>query len=263
MVIPMHSKGSVDKNTVLSINRSKVQSTVNAQNILSLNKPTWSSTAPVATTPNASTHASPHSSMQPVSSSPSPTGMISKKPIPPLKHPIQKGQKVPLTTNSPSLDALFGWNIKNPQCDVDISAFLLGENGKVLGDDWFVFYGQPQSPDKSINLSTNESVDRQKVSIDFQKLHPNVKKVVFVLTINEAFEHKLNFSMIEDAYMRIMDPSGNEVVSFAMSDYYDNVISMMIGEIYLYNGAWKFSSVGNGVARDLAGLCELYGVQVN
>lgn len=262
MVIPMHSKGSVDKNTVLSINRSKVQSTVSAQNVLSLNKPTWSSAAPVATTPN-STQTSPNSSTQATVSSPAPTGPISKKPIPTLKHPIQKGQKVPLTTNSMSLDALFGWNVKNSQCDVDVSAFLLGENGKVLGDDWFVFYGQPQSPDKSIYLSTDESVDRQKVSIDFQKLHPNVKKIVFVLTINEAFEHHLNFSMIEDAYIRVVDPSGNEIVGFVMSDYYDNVISMMIGEVYLYNGTWKFSSVGNGVARDLAGLCELYGVQVS
>ncbi|MFC4804111.1 TerD family protein [Filifactor villosus] len=255
MVIPMHSKGSVDKNTVLSINRSKVQATVNAQNVLSLNKPTWSSEGPVAT--------STDSSMQATPSSPTQTELISKKPIPTLNHPIQKGQKVALATNSSSLSALFGWNVKNSQCDVDVSAFLLGENGKVLGDDWFVFYGQPQSPDKSILLSTDESVDRQKVSIDFRMLHPNVKKIVFVLTINEAFEHNLNFSMIEDAYMRVVDPSGNELVSFAMNDYYDNVISMMIGEVYLYNSAWKFSSVGNGVARDLAGLCELYGVQVN
>ena len=46
-----------------------------------------------------------------------------------------------------------------------------------------------------------------------------------------------------------------------MDEYYSNVTSMMIGEIYLYHGTWKFNAVGNGVARDLAGLCELYGVQ--
>jgi tellurium resistance protein TerD len=37
---------------------------------------------------------------------------------------------------------------------------------------------------------------------------------------------------------------------------------MMIGELYLHNGAWKFNAIGNGVAKDLAGLCSLYGVQV-
>ena len=80
--------------------------------------------------------------------------------------------------------------------------------------------------------------------------------------INEALEKHLNFSMIQDAWVRVLDsPSDQEIVSFQMDEYYSNVTSMMIGEIYLYHGTWKFNAVGNGVARDLAGLCELYGVQ--
>ena len=31
-----------------------------------------------------------------------------------------------------------------------LSAFLLGADGKVLGDSWFVFYGQTLSPDQII-----------------------------------------------------------------------------------------------------------------
>lgn len=69
--------------------------------------------------------------------------------------------------------------------------------------------------------------------------------------------------MLNDAYIRIMDSSSNtELVSFKMEEYYSNVTSMMIGEIYQHNGTWKFNAIGNGVARDLAGLCEVYGVQV-
>ena len=48
-----------------------------------------------------------------------------------------------------------------------------------------------------------------------------------------------------------------------MTEYYTNVISMMIGELYIHNGTWKFNAIGNGVAKDLAGLCELYGVNVD
>ena len=47
-----------------------------------------------------------------------------------------------------------------------------------------------------------------------------------------------------------------------MDEYYENVTSMMIGEVYLHNGNWKFNAVGNGVSKDLAGLCRLYGVQI-
>ena len=140
---------------------------------------------------------------------------------------------------------------------------MLGADGKILGDDWFVFYGQSQSPDNSTLFQSTVSSDREAVCIDFQKLNPRVQKIVFVLTINEAFEKRLHFGMLKDAYIRILTPDGRkELVSYQMTEYYSNVISMMIGELYQYNGAWKFNAVGNGVAKDLAGLCALYGVQV-
>ena len=161
------------------------------------------------------------------------------------------------------MEACLGWNVKNPQCDLDVSAFILASNGKVLGDDWFVFYGQEYSPDKSVHFINNSRPDRESISVDFSRLNPSVRKIVFVLTINEALNRRLNFSMVKDAYIRILNAdTRQELVSFQMTDYYPNVISMMIGEIYLYNGTWKCSAIGNGVAKDLAGLCELYGVQV-
>ena len=121
------------------------------------------------------------------------------------------------------------------------------------------------SPNKSVTLHINESSsDREYADIDFFRLDPSIRKIVFVLTINEALERNLNFSMVQDAYIRILNPdSGQEIYSFMLTDYYDNVTSMMLGEIYLHNTEWKFNAIGNGVARDLAGLCQLYGVETN
>lgn len=185
--------------------------------------------------------------------------------IPALIHPVQKGQKMPLETNSKlnSIRAAIGWNVINPSCDVDVSAFLLNSSGKVIGDDWFVFYGQTKSPDKSTSFHEDSSTDREYIRIDLSKVNYEVKKIIFVLTINEALEKGLNFSMLKDAYVRIINEADNtELVSFMMTDYYSNVTSMMIGEVYLHNGLWKFNAIGNGVAQDLAGLCNMYGVQV-
>lgn len=145
---------------------------------------------------------------------------------------------------------------------MDVSAFLLGSSGKVIGDSWFVFYGQTESPDHSTVFHVEDGADRESISVDFTKLDTSVARIVFVLTINEALEKNLNFGMLQDAYIRIMDSAGAELVSFKMDEYYSNVTSMMIGELYLHNGAWKFNAIGNGVAKDLAGLCEMYGVQV-
>ncbi len=238
--VPMRSAGSVTRQTVMSINQKHIQEPMSLNNIKTINNGKRQASTSIS-------HA------------------VTAKPIPSLQKTIQKGQKV-LLSNGPapaSIQAKLGWNVTNPNCDVDVSAFLLNSSGKVIGDDWFVFYGQDTSPDGSTVFSEDHGADREKISINLQKLNPNVSKIVFVLTINEAIEKHLNFSMLKDAYIRILDTAANtELVSFKMDEYYSNVTSMMIGEIYQYNGAWKFNAIGNGVARDLAGLCELYGVQV-
>lgn len=139
---------------------------------------------------------------------------------------------------------------------MDVSAFLLNNTGKVIGDSWFVFYGQETSPDGSTAFGAGQEENHEIISVDFNRLNPAVSRIVFVLTINEALEKHLNFSMLRDAYIKITDTSDTELVSFKMDEYYSNVTSMMIGEVYRHNGIWKFNAIGNGVTRDLAGLCR-------
>lgn len=186
---------------------------------------------------------------------------------PALQNLIQKGQKVNIGAagHLKAVRIAMGWNTTDPRCDIDLSAFLLNASGKVPGDDWFVFYGQTKSPDDSVSLNTNGSAeDREIADIDLVHLNPGIKKIVFVLTINEAFTYRLNFSMAENAYIRLLDSdTGREIYSFLLTDYYANVTSMMLGELYLYNDTWKFNAIGNGVAKDLERLCQLYGVQTN
>lgn len=255
-----YCKNSLNRNTTTIVQHPYTKDNITAYNshLKNLQRPnrihantTASVSTPTPIQPNPNTVPTP-ATMQLIS-----------KPIPALNKPIQKGQKANLLFHPEQdiLNACFGWNVKNPLCDIDVSAFLLGENGKVLGDDWFVFYGQTNSPDNSIVFHDNGVQDREFFSIDFKKLNGAVKKIVFVLTINEALQNNLNFGMLQDAYIRIMNKE-NELVSYQMTEYYSNVISMMIGELYLYKGNWKFNAIGNGVARDLEGLCEYYGVQV-
>ena len=160
-----------------------------------------------------------------------------------------------------------GWDVKNQACDLDASAFMLDQNNRIIGDDWFVFYGQLNSPDGSIKHSGDSKGegdgDDEIIDINLSMVNPNVQKIAFVVTIDEALTRGLNFSMVANAYVRIIDAITNqEIARFNLTDYYSNVTAMVVGELYRYNGIWKFNSVGDGVAKDLAGLCEMYGVQV-
>ncbi len=284
--LPMHSTGAFDRASIASVNHLKPSSAVSADNILSLNTRKSSaipgsrgtaghtetfaqsvaSAAHDAPAPDCQTRSAPAYQTRSVSAPRAvPVPSTAKMALPALCHPIAKGQKASLQNGRQlsSIQACFGWNVQNAACDVDVSAFLLNNSGKVIGDSWFVFYGQTKSPDNSTSFIDHAPNDREIITIDFTKLDPAVHKIAFVLTINDAFEKKLNFAMIKDAYIRIMDASDHsELVSFRLEEAFSNVISLMIGEIYQYNGMWKFSAAGNGLARDLAGLCEFYGVEV-
>ena len=248
-VLPKKTSHPLHTDSILTINRvtSRVEDYTGIQNI---NRVTQSESL-------SSAEAAPFTSSAP--------SVTSHQVIPALINQTRKGQKTLLgdAISLGKIKACLGWNVKNPACDVDVSAFLLSQNGKVPGDDWFVFYGQKESPDRSVLFSDHENHDRESITIDLSHLDPSIVRIVFVLTINDAFSRHLNFGMIEDAYVRILDAaSERELVSFAMDEYYSNVISMMIGEVYLHNGNWKFNAIGNGVGKDLEGLCGLYGVQV-
>jgi len=199
------------------------------------------------------------------------------QPVAPKQRPqgtgvhLKKGQKTSLSQMNPNLSEIqvcLGWDILNQACDLDASAFMLGANDKVIGDDWFVFYGQPTSPDGSIvhmGDSTNGAAvgDDEVINVNLKKLNPNVQKIVFIVTINEALEKRLNFSMVSNAYVRVLDKStGKELVKFMLTDYFATVTSMVVGEVYNKGGQWRFNPVGNGYAEDLAGLCGVYGVNV-
>ena len=160
-----------------------------------------------------------------------------------------------------------GWDVLNQDVDLDASAFMLGADNRIIGDDWFVFYGQPQSPDGSVNHSGDSQGqgegDDEIISIALDRVNQSVNKITFVVTIDEALERGFNFSMVSNAYVRVVNADTNvEIARFTLSEYYNNVTSMVVGELYKHNGQWKFNPVGDGVAKDLAGLCEMYGVNV-
>ena len=130
-----------------------------------------------------------------------------------------------------------------------------------------MFYGQLNSPDGSIrhfgDSDGTGAGDDETIEINLTAVDQRVKKIVFVVTINEALERNLSFSMVANAYVRVVNKTtGQELVRFTLTDYYANVTSMVVGEVYNHNGQWKFNAVGDGVAKDLAGLCEMYGVNV-
>ena len=188
---------------------------------------------------------------------------------------LAKGQKVSLSKMSANLDLIevgLGWDTATNSAipyDLDAEAFMLGENGKVIGDDWFIFYNQPMSPDGSCKHSGDNKDgsgvgDDEVIQLQLSRVNPQVAKIAFVISINEAQQRGHNFGGVQNAYVRVVDKgTGKELIKFNLTDYFKEVTSMTVGELYLKGGEWRFNAVGQGLNTDLAGLCGFYGVNIS
>lgn len=181
-----------------------------------------------------------------------------------------KGQKVDLTKGNAALKALIiglGWDCNNggDSIDCDASALMLGENGKLLSAKSVIYFGNKSSKCKSVvhqgdNLTGAGEGDDEQIVIDLIKVPDDTSKIVFVVNIYNCASKGQHFGMIKNAYIRIMDKSANnELVKFNLSNDYNNMTSLIMGEVYRNKGEWKFTAIGEGsTATSLTELSARY-----
>lgn len=185
---------------------------------------------------------------------------------------LQKGQKVDLTKGNAWLKSLvvgLGWDeapkkfslfSKQEDIDCDASAILITEStGKLAGPIDVVYYGQLQHRSGAVrhcgdNLTGAGDGDDEQIIVELNKVPADYNKIVFVVTIYQARERKQQFGMIRNAFIRIVDAdTGSELCKYNLSENYEGKTAMIFGEVYRYNGEWKFGAIGeptndNGIA---------------
>ncbi|SLM28117.1 Stress protein [Desulfamplus magnetovallimortis] len=179
---------------------------------------------------------------------------------------LQKGANSLLMYKNQNLDEItvgLGWS-KNNDFDVDISAFMLNEDGYVRNDKDFIFYNQPEGPNCCIVLyeDANSDDDMCCFTLNLSKIPKDINKIQFVATIVSEENRDINFSMIENAYIRIMQKDNDyEIIRFDIEEI-NNEVALIIGEIYQYQEKWKFRAVGQGYNGGLEVITSAYGVKV-
>ena len=188
---------------------------------------------------------------------------------------LTKGQKVNLSKDNPGLSNVvvgLGWDVNQfdtgGDFDLDASAFLLSDSGKVSRQEDFVFYGNLAHPSGSVvhqgdNLTGVGDGDDEQIKVDLTKLPDAITHVAFTATIYEAETRRQNFGMVNNAFIRIVnEASGEELLRYDLGEDYSTETAIVFAEIYRHNGEWKFSAVGSGFAGGLEALCKKYGLDV-
>lgn len=189
---------------------------------------------------------------------------------------LAKGQKVELTKGNPGLKNIMvglGWDVNEfdsgTSFDLDAAAFLVGENGKCPTENDFVFYGNLAHSSESVihqgdNLTGDGDGDDEQIMVDLTKIPSNIHRIAFTVTIYDAIRKMQNFGQVSNAFIRIVDEStGTEIVRFDLGEDFSIETAVVVGELYRYNGEWKFNAIGSGFQGGLAALCGHYGIDAN
>ena len=187
---------------------------------------------------------------------------------------LSKGQKVDLTKNYPGLQNVvvgLGWNGSSlgANFDLDASAFLLGEGGKVQSDADFVFYNNPSGGNGSIIYSGDNRVgtgisDDEQIRVNLNKVPPHIHRIAFTITIHDAQVKGQSFGQIGHSYVRIFNEQTNEeLLHFDLGRNFTVETAIVTAELYRHNGEWKFNAVASGFQGGLAALCANFGVHVD
>ncbi|WP_045875531.1 TerD family protein [Pseudofrankia sp. DC12] len=187
---------------------------------------------------------------------------------------LSKGGNVSLSKAAPNLTAVtvgLGWQVRQTSgaaYDLDASAIVLDDRGRVLSDQYFVFFNNLISPDGSVqhlgdNLVGGGGGDDEQITIDLHTLNAQATKVVFAVSIYDAEQRRQTFGQVRDAFIRVVDSNtGLEIARYDLTEDASTETAMLFGELYRYGGEWKFRAVGQGYASGLRGIAVDFGVNV-
>ncbi len=187
---------------------------------------------------------------------------------------LAKGGNVSLSKEAPNLRQVqigLGWQARTTtgaDFDLDASA-LLCSGSRVLGDEYFVFYNNLKSPDGSVEHTGDELVggsggDDETILVDLTMVPERVDRVVFPVSIYDAEARSQTFGQVSNAYIRVVNQAdGREIARYDLTEDASTETAMIFGELYRYNGEWKFRAVGQGYASGLRGIALDFGVNVS
>ncbi|MCT4592849.1 MAG: TerD family protein [Anaeromicrobium sp.] len=189
---------------------------------------------------------------------------------------LSKGQRIDLTKQEPGLERVIiglGWDTNKYSggydFDLDASAFLAGENGKVINDKDFVFYNNLEGGNGSVihtgdNRTGEGDGDDEEIKVNFKKVPDHVHTIGITVTIHDAPVRRQNFGQVSNAYVRVVnEDTGNEILRYNLGEEFSVETALVVCELYRYNGEWKFKAVGSGFEGGLYALCKNYGLQVD
>ena len=180
---------------------------------------------------------------------------------------LVKGQKIDIGLSKISVG--LGWNPNEGtghNFDLDASAFMIDANRIIPADEYFVFYGNTDSPDGALHHTGDDPTggnsadgDDETIEVDLSEINDDIQEILFVVTIHDAAARKQNFGQVRNSYIRILDDSSNqEIAKYELGEDFSIETGVEFGRLYKRDNNWKFEASGIGYKEDLAFFLSKY-----
>lgn len=183
---------------------------------------------------------------------------------------LEKKKPVSISNEQPGLNNIIaglGWDpavVNGHAVDLDLSLFMLGENGKLVAAEYFIFYNNTSSPDGSTNYPGDSrggegEGDDEVINIDLSKIDARIEFLYFAITIDQSEERGHNFGHVQNSYINIRNASDNSILcQYQLKDSFTNEDSLIIAAISRNGGEWNLEAIGQAFSGGLQTLVELY-----
>ncbi len=180
---------------------------------------------------------------------------------------LQKGQRVDIGLTKMSVG--LGWQPNEGTgyaFDLDASAFMIDANRLIPAEEFFIFYGNTDSPDTALHHTGDDPTggnsaegDDEVIQVDLGKVDARIQEIIFVVTIYDAFARRQNYGQVRNSYIRIVDDStGNEVLRYELGEDFSIETAVEFGRLYRRDNKWRFEASGAGYKEDLAFFLSKY-----
>ncbi len=186
---------------------------------------------------------------------------------------LSKGQRISLEKVAPGLVQIFiglGWDINvtdtGGDFDIDASVFLLNNNEKLISEQHFIFYNNPNSPDpeqsvqqRGDNRTGAGEGDDEIIDVNLKTIPPEVAKIAIAVTIHEAEKRHQNFGQVSNAFVRIVNcQNEEEIIRYDLTEDFSVETALIMAELYRKDGEWRMNAVGAGYEGGLQALVDRY-----
>ncbi|WP_030747524.1 restriction endonuclease [Streptomyces sp. NRRL S-31] len=145
---------------------------------------------------------------------------------------------------------------------LDVCALVCRGN-RVLSEDHFVFFNNPQAPDGSVRTVPAAAPDKAALRVSFDALPEAADRFVLAAAVDPEVNPDADLSGFTDACIRLLDPAMTELGRLEVSDGRSGETALVLGSFRRRtNGDWDFVLGGKGYTGGLEQLVQEYGIEV-